>query len=308
MMEGVLVKIMLLLLLGTCSSSQDPAVNIVEKNNEKYFTTIGPVYDASRDDATSNKKVSGEIEMSTAELPTFRASTEESGVTPEQEMRSAGGTSVEEASTSSSSEPSPTFFRLRPVIDLVSPPTDLSVTSHEGNKTDGHETTPSHPNYETVGTSKPVDSKKPSNPMSPPPKGKQDDKGAKTVILIAVCMVILVLILIAVIVVLVRNKRRSGSQSFHTQSRSSKRENVWAGQVPDLGDGKMTERPVGTENGAAGNKPEKEQEMITFISEKKNDSVEALNEMNNGAAQEEQNPLLEDGPQDKDETAAALNV
>ncbi|XP_073403529.1 uncharacterized protein [Dendrobates tinctorius] len=305
MMEGVLVKIMLLLLSGRCSQCQDPTDNMIEKNNEKYFTTTGLVSDGSRDDATRNK-VSGEIEMSTAELPMLRAITKGSGVTLEQEMRSTGGTTVEEASNSNSSEPSSTTFRLIPVIGIVSNPTDVSVTSHEHNKTDGHETTPSHPNYWTMGTSKPVDSKRTSNPTSPPSKGKRMDE--MTVILIAVCIFILILILISVIVVLVRNKRRSGSQSFHTQSRSSKRENVWAGQVPDLGDGKITERPGGTENGAAGNKPEKEQEMITFISNEKNDSVEELNEMNNGTAQEEQKPLLENGPEEKDETAATLNV
>ncbi|XP_073502134.1 uncharacterized protein [Phyllobates terribilis] len=304
MMEGVLVKITLLLLSVTCSSSQDSTMNIIEKSSEIYFTTTGLVSDAFKDDATS-KNVAKEIEMSTAELPTVRASTKDPGVTLEKETRSTGGTSVEETSTSSSNELSPTF-RLRPAIDLVSPATDLPVTSHENNKTDGHEVTTSHPNNTTMGTSKPVDSKRTPIP-SPPPTKKPPD--TKPVILIAVCMVILILILIAVIVVLVRNKRRSGSQSFHTQRRSSTRENVWAGQVPDLGDGRMAERPVGMENGAAGSKPENEREMITFISsEKKNDSVEALNETNNGDAQGEQKPLLEDAPQEKDETTTALNV
>ncbi|KAM4025369.1 uncharacterized protein ACNLHF_025912 [Anomaloglossus baeobatrachus] len=304
MMEGDLVTVALLLLSVTWSSSLDPMVTTTEKSNDKDVTTTG-ISDTFIDNSTSDKG-SKEIEVSTAKLPTIHASTIEPGVTPKQEMVTTGATSVEEASTSTSKEPTSTTFIPRPVNDLISSSTDLPVTSHEDSKTDGNETTTSHPHDETVRTSKPVNLKPPQN--SPlPTKKPVKSTDVKTVILIAVCMVILFLILIAVIVILVRNKRRSGSQSF--QSRSSKRESNWAGQVPDLGDGTMTEHPVGTENGAARNKPGKEQEMITFISsEKKEESVEEVNEMNNGDTLEEQKPLLEDGPPEKEETPPALMV
>ncbi|KAM3917740.1 uncharacterized protein RB166_016677 [Leptodactylus fuscus] len=198
-----------------------------------------------------------------------------------------------------SKDPSPSNFSLRPVTDHIPTAKDPLDTSHENNKTKDPETSSSHPSNETneIPTEKATQAPKtpPVTSQKPSDKDKQ-----KLFILILVFIVILVLILVAVVVIMVRNKRRRGSQSFHSQKRSSKKQDVWAGQVPELGDGRITQNPIGMENGTAGNKaePGKEQEMVTFISgDKKNESVVEINELGKGDTLEEKQPLLEDSSQ-----------
>eukprot|EP00079_Xenopus_tropicalis_P019671 XP_012809600.1 PREDICTED: leukosialin [Xenopus tropicalis] len=102
--------------------------------------------------------------------------------------------------------------------------------------------------------------------------------------LLITLIVIFTLMLITVIVVLVRKKRRSRSQNFSKRGKKGDGRDVWAGQVPQLGDGRAAVGADGLENGMAAPLLEDEQEMSTFVSgEKKGDSEIASGEEEAGA-------------------------
>uniref|UniRef100_A0A803JT36 Uncharacterized protein n=1 Tax=Xenopus tropicalis TaxID=8364 RepID=A0A803JT36_XENTR len=69
--------------------------------------------------------------------------------------------------------------------------------------------------------------------------------------LLITLIVIFTLMLITVIVVLVRKKRRSRSQNFSKRGKKGDGRDVWAGQVPQLGDGRAAVGADGLENGMA---------------------------------------------------------
>ncbi|XP_069838376.1 uncharacterized protein [Dendropsophus ebraccatus] len=231
----------------------------------------------------------------------FHASTKEPKVTSKQDTSPDGVTSQEKTSTEittgSATTKDPSLSNLSPKPANVTIPSHGPFTSQED---DGYETTSTG---EMPESPKSLLTQAPDNNNQGAKDKASDDSNKKKLVLIVVIMVILVLILITVVVILVRNKRRSGSQNFHRKS--SKRQDVWAGQVPELGEGKMMQHPMGAENGTAGNKPEpgQEQEMITFTTaEKKDDSVVEVNELSKGgASEEEKKPLLEDTSQMKEE-------
>ncbi|XP_040212049.1 uncharacterized protein LOC120943048 [Rana temporaria] len=131
------------------------------------------------------------------------------------------------------------------------------------------------------------------------------------VILIGVGIVVLILVLATMVFFLLRKKKRSGS--FRTQSKKNSKRDVWAGQVPELAEGRAAQDLAMAENGRAGTELEtvKEEEMITFVSgEKKTDSAIEMNELGagekatanggeklgKGDTAEEKTPLLEESP------------
>lgn len=299
-MAGQLLSLVLLLLAVSRSSSMEPTIastDMITNSGAVYEpnpVTTGPV-SAALNDNTPDDKVSNLI--NTKEPMTSPTITNGSEASPtSQEETSTSAANVTMMSTTSE-DPSLGPFTLRPIIDRVT--ADLPVTSHEDNKTNDHETTSSsHPSGKTITTPKTAATKDPKIGTTNPKKPEaSSDKNRKKLIMIVVIIVILILILATVLVALVRCKRRRGSQSFQSQSRSSKRQEVWAGQVPELADGKVMVHPMGMENGTTGNKPEPgdEQEMKTFISdEKKADSLVEMNEMGKGDALEEEKPLLEE--------------
>lgn len=133
------------------------------------------------------------------------------------------------------------------------------------------------------------------------------------VILIGVGIFLLIFILATMIFFLMRKKKRSGS--FRTQSKKNSKRDVWAGQVPQLGDERAAQDPTMAENGRAGTELEtvKEEEMVTFVTgEKKTDSVIEMNELGagekatanggeklgNGDTAEEKTPLLEEASEE----------
>ncbi|XP_068099875.1 leukosialin-like [Hyperolius riggenbachi] len=170
-------------------------------------------------------------------------------------------------------------------------------------------------------TSKPRDlttSRYTASPNKPDKGATPKDKNTGKIILIAVITVILILLLVTIVFLMIRKKKRSGS--FRTNSRKGARDDVWAGQVPELGDGKATQDSTMVENGTAGTKsePPQEQEMVTFVSgEKTMDSVEEANELEAGRkveanggetpdkettpllAEESQTPQQPDGEEDQ---------
>lgn len=313
-MAAQLLALALLLLSVTCSASVDltmAVTNVITSrsaDHEPNPITAGPMSSALHDNTSSD----GVFNLINTEEPaTSPATTKGATGTPEPEARPTGVTAKEEPSTSAAEDvtvmstttedPSAAPFTLRPVIERVT--VDLPVTGHEDNKTDDLEATPSsRPSGET--TRIPTTTKDPKTGMKTPEKSKEFlDYERKKLILIGVAMVILVLVLATILVAVVRCRRRRGSQSFQSQSRSSKRQEVWAGQVPELSDGRIMAHPAGVENGGTGNKAGAgdEQEMKTFISGgKTGDALEEVNEMGKGDASEEE-PLLEGGSLGKGE-------
>ncbi|XP_056407945.1 uncharacterized protein LOC130305017 [Hyla sarda] len=241
-------------------------------------------------------------DISTEKPVMSSTSIKESKTTPGQEKPPTGKTLQEETTStanasmtiiSTTSEgPSSAAFSTGPVNGSITIPAGLPFTNPT-NDNDNEMTTSSQTSGET-GTSKSLFTKGPKNNQD----AKNDNM--KNIILIAVLMVLLVLILITIVVMLVR-KRRRGSQDFSRSS--SKRHDVWAGQVPELGEGKVTQHPMGVGNGTSSSKPEpgQEQEMVTFISaEKKEDSLVEVNELGKGDTSEKK-PLLEDASQGNEE-------
>ncbi|KAG9465516.1 leukosialin [Eleutherodactylus coqui] len=297
-MAGQLLRLSLLLMSLICSSAIDSTPGFVTNSTENVssFVTNGPLFSALNEDNNNDTSTMGST------------SAKESNVTSGQEASPANGTNQEETSTLTadgmtmrstiSKDPPPVNSTVIPYIDLNTHPEEVPFTSHEDNKTTNPKVTPPlHPPGNTVGN--PELETKP-NTTQP----KSSNKDWQKVILILICIVILILILVTVVIFMVRNNRRRGSQSFSTRSRSSNRQDVWAGQVPELGDGKMTPHPAGMENGKPGNKaePGTEQEMSTFISgEKKEDSVGETNELFKGEALDEKKPLLEQTSQVNEE-------
>ncbi|XP_077303468.1 uncharacterized protein LOC143923572 [Lithobates pipiens] len=129
------------------------------------------------------------------------------------------------------------------------------------------------------------------------------------VILIGVGIFLLIFLLATMIFFLLRKKKRSGS--FRTQSKKNAKQDVWAGQVPELGVERAAQGPAMAENGRAGTELEtvKEEEMVTFVTgEKKTDSAIEMNELGagekatanggeklgKGDTAEEKTPLLEE--------------
>ncbi|XP_075035003.1 uncharacterized protein LOC142097234 [Mixophyes fleayi] len=213
-------------------------------------------------------------------------------------------------------EPS-TRFHPSPVKDLDStePSTDhdVSYTTTDRKNTTEHEmNTHDHIPSDTTEDNNKENGGKKENKISKKDKGQ--------IVLIAVIIIILVLLSIIMIILVIRKKRRSGSQTFHTQSRNGNRQDVWAGQVPELGDGKMVQDPEVVGNGTTGNQTETEKEMTTFVSgEKKTDSMVEMDELVPGGGAganggeklgkedslEEERPLLEgdsEGAQDTEVT------
>ncbi|KAM4632183.1 uncharacterized protein O3C94_018714 [Discoglossus pictus] len=128
-------------------------------------------------------------------------------------------------------------------------------------------------------------------------------------VLVLVLIIIFAFILLIIMILLVRKKRRSGSQNFSKQSRRAVKQDVWAGQVPELAEGKPMRDAEVAENGAAVpmSGPGKEDELTTFVSgEKKVDSVIEMDDLARPASpkakeeekvekkedDEEQKPLL----------------
>lgn len=171
----------------------------------------------------------------------------------------------------------------------------------DGGDVDGHGTT-SEPNRE--GTTTTSITKRPGQETTKGPDRKSNRKADIIKILIGVTIAILIFILLLMVFMILRKKKRSGS--FRTNSKKMARQDVWAGQVPELADGKPTQEVVG--NGRAGNGPEaaNEEEMVTFVSgEKKMDSMVEMKELESGekpeanggkklSTVEEKTPLLEE--------------
>ncbi|KAG8538199.1 hypothetical protein GDO81_023130 [Engystomops pustulosus] len=312
-----LVKLVLILMSLVCALSMvtptTPTLEMETTNESLSETSLS-------DNSTEKQATDGEAKATSQNLvalaqeeasnvtnPTTKvaASTDTKG-TQEQVTEPSRAVTKEEVSTEDPVTTNPTKSKepSSPTFPGITVPANLPVTDHEHNQTADHEMTPSPiPSNQTMVVPKLVTTKAPKHaPMTTSkPKTSYGDI-QKIKIIIGVLIVILVLVLITVVVVMVRNKRRSGSQSFHSQKRSSKKQDVWAGQAPELGDGKMTRHPEGMENGTGGNKPQpgQEQEMITFTSaEKKDESVAEVNEL------EEKKPLLEDGGEDEAEKPPA---
>ncbi|XP_063791301.1 leukosialin-like [Pseudophryne corroboree] len=148
-------------------------------------------------------------------------------------------------------------------------------------------------------------------------KTSKAPKNMSLPVLIVVIIIILVLLFLTMIILLIRKKRRSGSQTFNTNSRKNNRKDVWAGQVPELEDGKAVHNEVTMENGKSGKQQEAGHEMTTFVSgEKKADSVVENDELLPGGgteekgtdklgkedSEEEKRPLLEGSSEGAQET------
>ncbi|XP_044158973.1 uncharacterized protein LOC122944599 [Bufo gargarizans] len=313
-MASQLLKLAMFLMSLTYSSSLGQAITVAtetKSSSDKYFQTLN----------VTGNSFAALMDNSANELGTSHASTEESKVTPEQQTSPSSVATQEVTSKftsyvmtiglTMSKDPPPVSSTNRSITDLLNLSAGLPVTSQEDDVTNNHNMpTSSQPSDETVGISTALATKTPKNTSLPTKKPEDiSNKERQKIILIAVCIVILILILATTLFIMVRSKRRRGSQSFNSRRRSSNKQDVWAGQVPELGDGKMTQHPMGRENGTAGNKEEagKEQEMVTFISGEKNDnSVVLLNEIGNGDTMEEKKPLLEDRPHEYEEQEKLL--
>ncbi|XP_072273287.1 uncharacterized protein [Pyxicephalus adspersus] len=231
-------------------------------------------------------------------------------------------TRSEDATTTDEPTNQPIYGSRIPVVDhgVTNPPTSQTETvttddeRHDiGNVTDmtvgeeptsrlGDSSTTKRPGQET------------SKDVTPKKNGTSDQKkdiDMRRMILIIVIICILILLLATMIFFLLRKKKRSGS--FRTQSRKGAGQNVWAGQVPQLGEGRPAEDPAMVENGRAGTgmATVKEQEMTTF-GEKKPDSMVEMDEVkseekaetNEGeklGKEEEKTPLMEDASQEPSE-------
>ncbi|XP_053550421.1 leukosialin [Bombina bombina] len=117
-----------------------------------------------------------------------------------------------------------------------------------------------------------------TNPNNEPPVRKPGSLW----VLVLVLFIILCMILFIMIVLLVRRKKRSGSQTFNKRSRKGDKKDVWAGQVPELVEGKQAGEAKGAENGVTVPVSEagKEEKLTTFVSgEKKSDSVIEMDEL-----------------------------
>ncbi|KAM5151703.1 leukosialin [Mantella aurantiaca] len=219
-------------------------------------------------------------------------------------------------------------------VDFVTIPAIEEVDGSKGPMADQNTTDPSttrngthgggDKGYETPGvtktnieegvpggssTTKPPGQGTDKDGSDPRTKTSKDDKGQSKVILVGVLIFILILLLAFVIFFMMRKKRRSGS--FRTHSRKNAKQDVWAGQVPELGEGKAAQEPTLVEKGTAGARlgAGQEEEMTTFVTgEKKVDSMVEMDELGSGKKAEanggetlgkdEKTPLLEDASED----------
>ncbi|XP_063286883.1 leukosialin [Pelobates fuscus] len=138
-----------------------------------------------------------------------------------------------------------------------------------------------------------------------------NNKNKGLISVIVVVAILLLLLFFVMLFMLVRKKKRSGSKNFSKRSRRANGQDVWAGQVPELAEGRPAPENSVLENGAAVLKSQAgdEQEMTTF-GEKRMDSVVEMDELvasdqdkqskNTSDISDEKKPLLEE---DFEETA-----
>ncbi|XP_018095730.1 leukosialin [Xenopus laevis] len=111
--------------------------------------------------------------------------------------------------------------------------------------------------------------------------------------IISICIVLLALAIIFILVL--RKKRRSRSQNFSKRVKKGDNKDVWAGQMPELAEGKVTMGADELDNGMVVSLLEDEQEMTTFVSgEKKGDSGIEIREAEAEANKKEDGEEMED--------------
>ncbi|MEE6519230.1 hypothetical protein FKM82_030861 [Ascaphus truei] len=152
-----------------------------------------------------------------------------------------------------------------------------SASSRAGTMTLGLITANTDP--ETRTNPPKIDSGKNTEPPSPPTS--QKPYPTTLVTLVVVVLIILILLIIIMVIFIARKKRRSGSQTFNTQSRKGRAQDVWAGQVPELAEGKARGEAEGVENGAAVPMSQggAEPALTTFVGREKVDSVVEMEKM-----------------------------
>ncbi|KAG8432073.1 hypothetical protein GDO86_018824 [Hymenochirus boettgeri] len=146
--------------------------------------------------------------------------------------------------------------------------TDLDIETN-----DGEPTTPPRGD-KTFHEIDPRIVKDDAEPKTPPPKN-DSYKGGSGQLLIPLIIIILVLIFVIALIFVLRKKRRSGSQNFSTRAQKGGGKDVWAGQVPEMAEGKVAGDGDHPENGATVPLLElkDEQEMSTFVSAEKREDT-----------------------------------